>query len=321
MDKCISVIFILFMLFSCKNEKDNISKSDVSNIEMQVNIDRFDQKFYSTTAETLPAIKQAYPFLFPSQNPDSVWLNRISNEDELTLFNKAQTVFGDFETERAQIEDLFKHVKYFHPSFQSPQILTLITNVDYRNKVLYSQDYLFISLDMYLGKNDEIYNDFPVYLSQNYTKSMLTVDIAKAIGNTYFIQTVNRQFIDIIINEGKKMAQLDYYLPNVSDAQKMGYAEESLEWAIANELPIWEYFVNNKLLYSTDSDLYTRFVAEAPFSKFFIDIDKESPGKIGVWLGWQIVRSYMKNNDVTLQQLLQTNAEEIFKNSKYKPKK
>jgi uncharacterized protein YjaZ len=62
-------------------------------------------------------------------------------------------------------------------------------------------------------------------------------------------------------------------------------------------------------------------MAEAPFSKFYIDIDKESPGRIGVWLGWQIVRSYMNNNEVTLQQLLQTNAEEIFNKSKYKPKK
>ena len=75
------------------------------------------------------------------------------------------------------------------------------------------------------------------------------------------------------------------------------------------------------MLYSTDSGLYDRFMANAPFSKFYIDIDKESPGRIGVLLGWQIVRSYMKNNEVTLQQLLQTDAEEIFKKSKYKPKK
>ena len=117
------------------------------------------------------------------------------------------------------------------------------------------------------------------------------------------------------------MYQLDCYAPDASDAQKIGYSIEEIEWTVSNEMPIWKYFIENKLLYSTDSDLYTRFIADAPFSKFFIDIDKESPGKIGVWLGWQIVRSYMRNNDVTLQQLLQTNAEEIFKKSKYKPKK
>jgi hypothetical protein len=180
---------------------------------------------------------------------------------------------------------------------------------------------MFISLDMYLGRNEETYRDFPVYLSYNFDKSMLLVDMATAIGNAYFKPEINRQFIDLMIDEGKKLYQLDCYLPTATDAQKMGYAPENIVWATANELPIWEYFIQNKLLYSTDADLYTRFIAEAPFSKFYIDIDKESPGRIGVWLGWQIVRSYMNNNHVTLQQLLQTSTEEIFKNSKYKPKK
>ncbi|WP_445725575.1 gliding motility lipoprotein GldB [Flavobacterium sp.] len=319
MNKFLSVLIILLSIISCKNEvKESI---DVSEIDVNVSVDRFDQKFYTTTAETLPELKKEFPFLFPEQNPDSIWLNRMHDEGELILFHEAQRVFGDFETEKKQIETLFKHIKYYHPTFQSPKIITLITDLDYRNKVLYSQDYLFISLDMYLGRNDEIYKDFPMYLAHNYDKSQLTVDIAFAIGNAYFSPQKNRQFVDLIINEGKKMYQLDCYLPAVSDAQKMGYNKENLDWAQTNELYVWQYFVENKLLYSTDSDLYSRFIFEAPFSKFYIDIDKESPGRIGVWLGWQIVRSYMKNNDVTLQQLLQTNAEEIFKNSKYKPKK
>jgi gliding motility-associated lipoprotein GldB len=318
MNKFIGILIILF-LFSCKKETEK--KIDVSGIDVTVSIERFDQKFYETTVETLPEIKAAYPYLFPIQNPDSVWLNRINSEEEIILYKKAQAVFGDFEAEKSQIETLFKHIKYFHPTFKSPQVITLITNLDYKNKVLYAEDFLFISLDMYLGGNEEIYKDFPLYLARNFDKSQLMVDMGKAIGDSYFIPSTNRQFIDLMVNEGKKMYQLDCYLPDTSDAQKMGYSIESMAWVISNEEPIWKYFIENKLLYSTDADLYTRFVANAPFSKFYIDIDKESPGKIGVWLGWQIVRSYMKNNDVTLQQLLQSNAEEIFKNSKYKPKK
>jgi gliding motility-associated lipoprotein GldB len=319
MNKFFNVLFFLLLLTSCK--KEVVKKVDVSTIDVTVLIDRFDQKFYSATTETLPNLKKSYPFLFPVQNQDSIWLNRINNKDEIELFNLAQNVFTDFSVEKPQIEDLFKHIKYYHPVFKSPKIIALITNLDYKNKVMYVEEYLFISLDMYLGKNSEIYQSFPSYLSQNYDKSQLLVDMGKAIGNFYFAPKINRQFLNLIINEGKKMVQLDFYLPLVSDAQKMGYSTEQINWVAENETPIWKYFIENKLLYSTNPDLYTRFVAEAPFSKFFIDIDKESPGKIGVWLGWQIVRSYMKNNHVTLQQLLQTNAEEIFKKSKYKPKK
>ena len=127
--------------------------------------------------------------------------------------------------------------------------------------------------------------------------------------------------MDIIVSEGKKLYMVDCYLPEVIDSQKIGYTQNELDWITTNEAQIWKYFIENKLLYSTDAELNKRFVEDAPFSKFYIDIDKDSPGRVGVWLGWQIVRSYMNNNSVTLQQLLQTSGEEIFKNSKYKPKK
>ena len=56
-------------------------------------------------------------------------------------------------------------------------------------------------------------------------------------------------------------------------------------------------------------------------TKFYLEIDNESPGRIGVWIGWQIVRSFMNNNEVSLQQLMTLDAKEIFERSKYKPKK
>lgn len=319
MNKFISGILFLLLLVSCKNKP--MKQVDVSGVEVTVSVNRFDQEFYNTTPETLPKIKESYPFLFPEQTLDSVWINRIQDTDEIELFDKAQQVFGDFSSEAKNIEDLYKHIKYYYPTFKEPVIFTLITNLDFKNKVMYAEDFLFISLDMYLGKDSEVYHDFPIYLSQNFDKSQLTVDIGKAIGAQYFMRFNNRQFIDLIINEGKKMYQLDCFLPNATDAQKMGYSNEKLAWVEENETYIWKYFIENKLLYSTDKELYSRFVEESPFSKFFMEIDQQSPGKVGVWLGWQIVRSYMKNNNVTLHQLIRTDANEIFKKSKYKPKK
>ena len=316
MKRLFVLVIILLVIVSCN--KEIIKKVDVSGVKVTVLIDRFEQKFYKADEQSLPAVKNEYPYLFPPQN-DSIWLNKIKNEAE--LFQNSQKVFGDFKSEKLQIEDLFKHVKYYEPNFKSPKILTLITNLDYRNKVVYADSLLFVSLDLYLGKDSEVYRDFPLYLAQNFDKSHLVVDIAKSISEHYFTPNKSRQFIDLMINEGKKMYLIDSYLPFVSDAQKMGYTLEKLNWVEANESQLWKYFIEHKLLYSTDSNLYTRFIANAPFSKFYIYIDKESPGSVGVYIGWQIVRSYMNNNDVTLQQLLQTNADEIFKKSKYKPKK
>jgi gliding motility-associated lipoprotein GldB len=318
MNRLLILAIVLFLSVSCK--KEIAKKVDVSNIKVTVSVNRFEQKFYEADEKTLPSLKNEFPYLFPIQN-DSIWLNKMKDKEERELYAKSQEVFGDFENEKKQIEDLFKHVKYYHPNFEAPKIITLITNLDYQNKIVYADSLLFVSLDMYLGKDSEVYQDFPVYLSKNFDKSQLAVDMAGAISDRYFTANKSRQFLDMVIGAGKKMYMIDSYLPSVFDAQKIGYSEAEYKWAMDNEAQIWKYFIENKVLYSTDSKLVDRFMAVAPFSKFYNDIDKESPGRIGVWLGWQIVRAYMDNNEVTMQQLLQTDAEEIFKKSTYKPKK
>jgi gliding motility-associated lipoprotein GldB len=319
MNKIFGIAVIIFTIVSCKEEAKTFV--DISNISVNVKIDRFEQQFYTANESNLENLKSEYPYLFPTQNPDSIWLQKINNSEEQLLFKKSQEVFKNFDDEKLQIEELFQHISYYHPTFKSPKIITLITNLDYENKIMYADSLLFVSLDMYLGKNDEVYKDFPEYLSKNYDKSQLTVDIANAISEKFLVKSRNRQFIDDLINEGKKLYLLDSYLPSATDAQKIGYSNDEIEWVSLNETQIWTYFIENNLLYSTDAQLNKRFIENAPFSKFYINIDKESPGRVGVWLGWQIVRSYMKNNNVTLQQLLLTNADEIFKKSKYKPKK
>lgn len=319
MNKIIILLLVLLVSFSC--EQESKSKIDTSNIKIDVKVDRFEQKFFNTTAETLPKLKNEYPYLFPVYNSDSIWLQKINDIEEVELFNKTQEVFRDFEKQKTEIEDLFKHVKYYHKNFTAPKIITLVTDLDYESKIIYADSLLFVSLDMYLGKENPVYLDFPDYISQNFDKSQLVVDIAKEISKNYFGTSKKRQFIDAIIDEGKRQFLIESYLPEYSKASLIGYSPEEFDWAVANESQIWKYFIENELLYSSDVNLRTRFIDKAPFSKFFIDIDKESPGRIGVWLGWQIVTSYMNNNNVTLQQLLNANADEIFKNSKYKPKK
>ena len=319
MNKILILLLVLLISFSCKNEIN--TDVDVSNIDVNVEIDRFEQQFYTTTTATLPKIKSEYPYLFPVYNSDSIWLQKIKDVDEIKLFNETQQVFGDFKKETLEIEDLFKHIKYYNTSFKAPKVITLVTNLDYESKVIYADSLLFVALDMYLGKENPIYIDFPAYISKNFEKQQLVVDIATEISKRNFNITRKRQFLDVIVDEGKRMFLIESYLPKHSKASLLGYTLKEYEWAVNNESEIWKYFIENKLLYSSDADLRTRFVDKAPFSKFFIDIDKETPGSIGVWLGWQIVTSYMNNNNVTLQQLLQTNADEIFNKSKYKPKK
>ena len=108
----------------------------------------------------------------------------------------------------------------------------------------------------------------------------------------------------------------------MSDADKMGYTDKELKWALANEDQIWRYFIDRELIYETDSELRARFINLAPFSKFRLELDNESPPQIGQYIGWQIVRQFaQKNESITLKQLLTLDAERIFKEANFKPRK
>ena len=110
-------------------------------------------------------------------------------------------------------------------------------------------------------------------------------------------------------------------MPDYLDAEKIGYTAEQLKWCEENENYMWRYFIEREMLYSNDQKLIPRFISQAPFSKFYLELDNESPGRVGAWLGWQIVRAYAKNNEIPIGDLLKLNAKELFEKSKYKPKK
>ena len=88
---------------------------------------------------------------------------------------QSQKLYKSFENETNQINSLFKHTKYYYPNFKEPKVITILTNVDYNNHVILADSLLFISLDIFLGKDHEVYNDFPDYVKRNYTKQHLIV--------------------------------------------------------------------------------------------------------------------------------------------------
>ncbi len=145
--------------------------------------------------------------------------------------------------------------------------------------------------------------------------------MANAFAKSVVAPPQNRSFLSQIIYYGKELYLKDKLIPFKTDAQKIAYTQEQMDWAEANEEQIWRYFIEREVLYSTDSKLAPRFLDPAPFSKFQLELDNVSPGRVGRYIGWQIVRAFMDNNKVSLQQMLSISAEEIFEKSNYKPRK
>ena len=321
MKKYILFLSISIFIISCSEKNKDKNKDKIQEIPVEIMVDRFDQAFFETPIQNLPKLKSKYPAFFPADVPDSVWTNKMQNPQWKELYSEVQKKYPDFNTQKAEIEDLFRHIKYYYPKTQTPKVITLIYDMDVEYKTVYADSLVLISLEMYLGKNHKFY-EFPEYQKQTFEPSQILPDIVQDFSFNKIKPPTQKDLLSLIIYAGKQLYFKDALLPEYSDEDKIGYTKTQLEWAITNEADTWRFFIDQNLLYNTDSKLSQRFIAPAPFTKFGLVSDSETPGKMGAWLGWQIVRTFMDNNkDVLLQKMLVMDATEIFQKSKYKPKK
>ena len=314
------VIFLVLMSFFLSCNTKNKTEKAVESIPVDLKIVRFDKLFFETNPQDLPKLKKEFPFFFPVGNDDAVWLEKMQNPLWRELYAEVQKKFSDFDPYKKQLDAVFKHIKYYFPKTKTPKVYTIIAEMDYNNKVIYADSLLIVSLEMYLGKEHKFYQ-FPNYIKQNFEPVQMLPDVVESFAKTQVPPAVEKNFLAAMVYAGKQLYLKDVLLPEYNDADKMGYTSEQLQWCQENESYMWRYFIEGQLLYDDNPKLIPRFISPAPFSKFYLEIDNESPGKVGAWVGWQIVRSFMKNNEVSLPQLMHTSAKEIFEKSNYKPKK
>lgn len=283
---------------------------------------RFDQAFFNAKPQDLNTLKNKFPDFFDPNTPDAFWIEKNQNKDWRDLYQETQIKFADFNQNQKQIENVFKHIKYYFPTVKTPQIYTLISEMDYNYTTIYANDKLLIGLEFYLGKDHKFYQSIPAYIRQNFEERQMMPNVVQSFAEKVVSIGNNDTFIAMMVASGKQLYLKDILIPDYTDAEKIGYTDQQILWSKENEAEIWKKFIEDNLLYSTDAKLAPRFINLAPFSKFYLEIDNESPGRIGQWMGWQIVRSFMENNpEVTIQQLLKMDAKVVFEKSKYKPKK
>lgn len=312
-------VLMFIALFSC--DKNSRLEKEIEQVEVNFDVIRFDKEFAEVTEDGLPGLKTEYPFLFPERFHDSIWVERINDTIQQELNAEVLNEFSDFSSEEDELHDLFQHIKYYFPSFEAPTVITITSEVDYRNKVLLAEDYLFIALDTYLGSDHPFYMGIQGYLKKNFERNQILPDVAGEFGKRYVPQPESKTFLAHLIYYGKILRLKDLWLTEIPDHHKIGYTPEEFEWAQENEEYIWRYFVERQILYDSDTQLYSRFLYPAPFSKFYLELDNETPAMLGQYIGWQIVKQYMDKNNVSPEQMLRTDAETIFKQANYKPRK
>lgn len=317
--KKVFIVLLFIGLVSCK--KESKIEREIEKIPVVFKVERFDKIFYESQPSDLKQIQSQYPFFFPEGNEDTVWTNKLTNPLLRELYNEVQFRYGNLTPLEEDLTSFFGHVQYYFPKYKTPRVITLISEVDLDAKAIYADSIALIALDCYLGNEHRFYADFPKFKRINFDENQILPDLVTSFSYGKIAPPMDKNLLSIMIYHGKELYLKDKLIPNFTDGAKIAYTDEQIAWCKENEEQMWRYFIENNLLYEANIKNEHRFINDAPFSKFYLEIDNESPGRVGQWLGWQIVRSYMENNDTSLTDMLAMDAKTLFERSKYKPKK
>lgn len=331
------LFFLVILTFSSCRQG---TKPDVSAIQLNVKIERFDQDLYNRKTkeveETDVFLQRKYGAFYEDFLHRMVGNDSYSNEQILsTLFQdqayedlsqETDSVFASLEDVEAELTETFKYIKHYYPDIQVPRFIAFISGFAVQTPI--GDDYMGIGLDMFLGKDSKFYRSIvesvPMYLSRRFTPQYIVPRVTETYAREelFLERDEDRTLLAKMIHNGKILYFMDRVLADqVPDSVKIGYTTKQLDWCNTFESEIWGYYLENNLLFETDYQKIQVFLGEGPFTPGLGEKNESAP-KLGVWVGWQIVRKYMKENpDVTLQQLMaERDSQKILQGSRYKPK-
>ena len=325
------------MLFACNNGDKT---PDVSGIKIDLNTERFEKDLFTLDSTNFTAnldiLIAKYPsfgenFLATILNTDPKW-SADSAADYVhgfitaykLVYDTAQIVFKDFTPYEKEIKQGLQYVKYYFPNFKDrKKIITYIGPVDGYGDIL-SDDAIVVGLQLHLGKNFSLYKStfvqetYPEYISNRFEPDYIAVNCMKNVINELYPEKLeDKPLVQQMIEKGKRLFVLSKLLPKTEEYKLIGYAKSQLKAVYEHESSVWDLFVQNNFLQTIDNNIIKNYIGEGPKT---MELGDASPGNIGSFAGWQIVKKFMqKNPKFTLQQLMDLDDDSIFQQAKYKP--
>ncbi|MGB4654960.1 MAG: hypothetical protein ACOXZ9_09845 [Bacteroidales bacterium] len=315
----LSVAVVLVLLAGCKKKPN----------EQNIQISRYEKAVFSIDPKNIKQdLKALYPeyevFLgqdYMDTNNILRLYNFITDPEISTIYETTMEVYPDLDFLETELSKAFSNIQKHYPDFVVPKVYTYVSGLDLENPVIYFDTTLIIAIDLFLGDTQEVYlrAGIPQYKINRLTKDHILPQCVVAIADNYIkIPDRNNTLLDLMLLAGKEMCFLDAALPNVAPEYKIGFTKQQWEWAEANEKNIWRLLIQEQLLYTTNRRAIVKFMSDAPFTK---GMDEAAPARLGVYIGWKIINSYIKtNSSVSLSDIMSnTDSQDILNQSGYKP--
>lgn len=331
-----TIFFIVIMLVFISCNRENNNNIDVSDIELDITINRLDKDLFemdpSNIENEMPDLIAKYGEFFELYSARVINLGNPHDADysnilvgfvtDFTMnkvYEKTKEVFPNVNFIENEMTEAFKRYKYFFPEKTIPAIYTFIGG--FNQSIVVSDSILGLGIDKYLGEDCEFYDRLEIanYLQKNMNPQSIPTDAVRAWITTEFAYNDTKDnLVNNMVYQGKVQYFLDVIFPQTQDSLKFGFTANQLRWCITNEYQMWNYLIEEKLLFSTDHMIITKHINQAPFTSGY---PQNSPGRASVWLGREIVKAYMKrNSDLTLKDLmLDDDYQKILSESRYEP--
>ncbi|MCK3684672.1 hypothetical protein [Maribellus sp. YY47] len=329
-------LFVLILVVSAACKRNPL-KVDLSQVDSEVEVVRFENELQNLegkdTLATIAELSNKYPDFFNLFTYRVIRVGGMGDEyfeDYMKTFladsmiNEVKSAvdneFKDFAKLEKQLKKAFKYYAFHFPEKELPTIFTYVSG--FNQSVVTAENIVGISLDKYLGRECQFYKELettPRYKAMNMYKERILPDVAYAWAITEFEdENSATNLLGQMVQKGKMMYMVDAMLPEMNDTVKIGYTADQLNWCKMNETAMWTYLIENKMLYSTKRMDIVRYINDSPSTSGF---PLESPGRCGVWLGWQIVRQYMKSHpEISLSELMNDkDYQKILNDSGYNP--
>lgn len=333
-----------FVFMACNT---GTSKPDISNVDVKLKYRRFEKDLFAIDTnqmtQSLLILDSAYPHFTADFFTKLMGLNMEDTTRSFQAIKQFIQVYRpmldsialiekDLNAAKDEVHEALRYAKYYFPEYKLPEeFVTYVGPMDvYLNTSIGGQTELITSnalctgLELRLGENSSFYNSFegqqlyPQYMTKKFNPDYIVVGAMKCMIDDIFpLKGHQNSFIEILVEQGRRMYLLDLLLPDKKEEIKLGYSPAQLKAAYYNEAFMWNYFVENKLLYETDLMKIKSFISDGPFTNEF---GFDSPSYVSLFVGKQMIKKYMeKFPKTTLKELFSMDASKILSGSQYKP--
>lgn len=326
----LAMILLLSLSACSKRERRAFYEADISNTQIDsIRISRYEKVLFGLNPFVLREEIEPYReefSIFLGDSLDEIQTQRlydfITDPFVIDLYFDSKEMWEQHDNMEDMLHKAFRYYKYHFPDHEIPHLYTYISGVNYMSPVKLGGNKVVIGLDTYLGPGYEKYDKLaiPRYISRWMRPERMIVDVMRAMADARLEETAPEaeNLLEYMIYHGKRQFVLDCLLPRTHDSLKIAYTYNHLEWMNKYESYAWTYKIDNDLLYTTDHRTINNFIGEAPFTSVF---GNQSAPRTGVYIGWQIVRNYMRRNpDISLEELVaESDARKILSGARYRP--